>query len=196
MHLSAGFPQNSGSLMSCCFRIFSKTFENQPPSQKTRWFKLGRSFLYNSVQANLLLWSNHLICNHFRTRASPGPLFAQYSNIMGMGTNWTDWMIRMISIRKKGRSIIMHKPRNPQISTGDAPLPAAGGMRSGPPLSSAASDKNFFVLCTLFGDMVADRVCELRRSELNRKGDFSCEGCIVDMVLTIEQDAVRARLES
>ncbi len=104
-------------------------------------------------------------------------------------------MNRMINIRKKGRAIIMHKPRNLRVSTADAALPAAGGMRSGDPLSPAASDENFFVLCTLFGDTVADRVCELRRSELNRKGDFSCEGCIVDMGLTIEQDAVRSGLE-
>jgi hypothetical protein len=113
-----------------------------------------------------------------------------------MSTKWTDWMNKMISIRKKGRSITMHKPRNLQISTAEAALPAAGGMRTGATLSSAASDENFFVLCTLFGDTVADCVCELRRSELNRKGDFSCEGCIVDMVLTSQQDAVSSGLES
>lgn len=90
----------------------------------------------------------------------------------------------------------MHKPRNLQISTADAALSTECSMHSRLPASSAASDENFFVLCTLFGDTVADRVCELRRTELNRKGDFSCEGCIVDMVLTIEQEAAGAGLES
>lgn len=104
-------------------------------------------------------------------------------------------MNRLIGTRKKGRSIAMHKTRYRPKRVFAAARPATDGMHSSAP-SSPASDENFFVLCTLFGDTVADRVCELRRAELNNKGDFSCEGCIVDMVLTIEQEAAWAGLES
>jgi hypothetical protein len=42
-------------------------------------------------------------------------------------------------------------------------------------------EEDAVVHCSLFGDIVAERVCELRRSELNNRGGFSCGGCVVDM---------------
>ncbi len=37
------------------------------------------------------------------------------------------------------------------------------------------------VYCKLFGDMVTERLCVLRRQELNARGGFSCEGCNMDV---------------
>ncbi len=40
------------------------------------------------------------------------------------------------------------------------------------------------VLCKLFSDRVSEKLCLLRKKELNRKGGFSCEGCPMDIVIT------------
>lgn len=38
--------------------------------------------------------------------------------------------------------------------------------------------------CMLFSDRVSEKLCLLRKKELNRKGVFSCEGCPMDTIIT------------
>ncbi len=52
----------------------------------------------------------------------------------------------------------------------------------------APEGENDYLHCGLFGDAVPEEVCDLRRAELNERGDFSCEGCLVDMVLTMHRE--------
>lgn len=39
------------------------------------------------------------------------------------------------------------------------------------------------VYCKLFGDMITDMVCILRRRILTSKNGFSCRGCIMNIAL-------------
>ncbi len=45
------------------------------------------------------------------------------------------------------------------------------------------SDAGTVVYCQMFGDMVIDAVCVLRRQILTSEEDFSCTGCIMNIVL-------------
>jgi len=47
--------------------------------------------------------------------------------------------------------------------------------------SSAGNEVMIF--CRLFADLVTEELCLLRRNELQAKGVFSCQGCIMDMLM-------------
>ena len=49
------------------------------------------------------------------------------------------------------------------------------------PESSDGPEALTTVSCRLFGDMVTEHLCVLRRRELNARGGFTCEGCAVNM---------------
>ncbi|MEK6697776.1 MAG: hypothetical protein AABZ10_01915 [Nitrospirota bacterium] len=49
------------------------------------------------------------------------------------------------------------------------------------PESSDGPEALTTVSCKLFGDMVIERLCVLRRRELNARGGFTCEGCATDV---------------
>ncbi len=49
------------------------------------------------------------------------------------------------------------------------------------PKSSDGPEALTTVSCKLFGDMVTERLCALRRRELNARGGFTCEGCATDV---------------
>lgn len=38
--------------------------------------------------------------------------------------------------------------------------------------------------CKLFSDKVSEQLCLLRRKELHLKGNFSCEGCVMDEIVS------------
>jgi len=39
------------------------------------------------------------------------------------------------------------------------------------------------IFCKLFSDTVTEDLCMLRRKELQEQGEFSCRGCIMDMLM-------------
>jgi hypothetical protein len=39
------------------------------------------------------------------------------------------------------------------------------------------------VLCKLFFDHVSERLCMIRKKELDHKGSFSCDGCPMDGIM-------------
>lgn len=39
------------------------------------------------------------------------------------------------------------------------------------------------VYCKLFSDRVSEKLCFLRKKELNRREGFSCEGCPMDAII-------------
>lgn len=49
------------------------------------------------------------------------------------------------------------------------------------PESSDGPEALTTVSCKLFGDMVTEHLCVLRRRELNARGGFTCEGCATDV---------------
>ena len=57
-------------------------------------------------------------------------------------------------------------------------------------------ENNALTRCKLFGDNVPKHLCELRRAELNNKGDFSCTGCFTDMMLTLQEISAKAANEN
>ena len=69
-------------------------------------------------------------------------------------------------------------------------FPARMNGKSG---SSPEPDNPATVLCKLFCDHVSEQLCLLRKRELDLKGQFSCEGCPMDLVrrrqLKIAQEA-------
>ena len=49
-------------------------------------------------------------------------------------------------------------------------------MRNTPAL---AGGREVAIYCKLFSDMVTVRLCTLRRKELDARGGFSCDGCVM-----------------
>ena len=43
--------------------------------------------------------------------------------------------------------------------------------------TSPESRKSEPVFCKLFSDTVTEKICDLRKQELNGRGGFSCHGC-------------------
>ena len=71
--------------------------------------------------------------------------------------------------------------------------PSGGKRATGSIVASCKeADEDAVVHCMLFGDIVAERVCELRRSELNNRGGFSCGECVVDLVINMQRESQRA----
>ncbi len=58
------------------------------------------------------------------------------------------------------------------------PQPARQNNQSYP---SVQSDNLSTVICKLFSDIVSENLCLLRKKELNKKGGFSCDGCVKDV---------------
>lgn len=52
------------------------------------------------------------------------------------------------------------------------------------PVPSPDSAVEATVHCMLFSDRVSEKLCLLRKKELNRRGVFSCEGCPMDTIIT------------
>lgn len=44
-------------------------------------------------------------------------------------------------------------------------------------------DINTVVYCKLFGDVVAGRICVMRREILTSRNGFPCKGCIINIAL-------------
>ncbi len=49
---------------------------------------------------------------------------------------------------------------------------------------SQESDEASALYCKLFGDLVVDEVCGLRRKMLSSRQGFSCKGCVTNIALT------------
>lgn len=45
------------------------------------------------------------------------------------------------------------------------------------------SDEASALYCKLFGDLVVDEVCGLRRKTLSSQQGFSCKGCVTNIAL-------------
>ena len=97
---------------------------------------------------------------------------------------------------KRRRSLAMHNPRFLHHSV-SAPINFSNGtITREKPRPFTAGENNTFTACKLFGDNVPKHLCELRRAELNNKGDFSCKGCFTDMALTLQKHSVKAANEN
>ena len=90
----------------------------------------------------------------------------------------------------------MHHPRFIQHSI-FAPVTLTGPtITREKPKAFNTGENNTFTQCKLFGDNVPKHLCDLRRSELNNKGDFSCGGCFTDMMLALQKRSAKAANEN
>jgi hypothetical protein len=86
----------------------------------------------------------------------------------------------------------MHHPRFLHHSV-SAPLNFSGSnLTRKKPRPFETGENSTFTQCKLFGDKVPKHLCEIRRAELNNKGDFSCTGCFTDMMLTLQEIPAKA----
>lgn len=86
----------------------------------------------------------------------------------------------------------MHHPRFLHHSV-SAPINYSGPtITRGKSRPFETGENNALTQCKLFGDNVPKHLCELRRTELNNKGAFSCTGCYTDMMLTHQEISAKA----
>lgn len=90
----------------------------------------------------------------------------------------------------------MRHPRFSHHAVYSPTPPSGASITREVPQSVGAGKNNTFTLCKLFGDKVPKHLCELRRKELNNKADFSCTGCPIDVMLTLQKHSAKGAHEN